>query len=572
MAISVESNEDLYHFTGGRWLSRDVEERNARHLRFNLEALCAEVVKACEGATAIAGFEKLDCTSNRALVFQTDNGKKAVAKLPFKLGGPSDLLICSEVATIKYLRTKGFPTPRVLAYSSNTTNPVGTQYIIMEHTSGVQLSQKWETMSIEQKAKCIQSVHEKLKPMVDLEFPAYGRIYETTHAVNTNMQAIPIDQDFCVGQDCSPMYWDGAVGCERFYHQVRPNRGPWVTFEAYVNGGIDASIAGIPSENSPYITMQARPSWHGTPAECMALLEQLRTVVKTIANDSKSQDILDASKPMLMNYLPKRHVFVSEADPTVVTDIIDFQHSRLEAAYAHPAVFIAFLEPGINPTPEDETLTQLWMQTTMQHTRKLMAPMMVSQTLFRPIATCDTTWLEGAPNLRWALQELREAWGTLGFESGCPIPELPEAEAKKLAAEHIKSEAGLMMRMTLSRGLQCRLDGFVPREEWNQTMRVLLHMWAQLKEGLRDMEVQDGVVMAAEDTRMTWPFDIPSQIGEDLVMIAPKYISTAIPGLFAADPEPEPQQTQAKPKVKEAKKEKGESKGGLFKGLKKRFG
>lgn len=467
------------------------------------------------------------------------------------------------------------PTPNILSHSSSGTNPVGTEYLITDHASGVQLSRRWDSMSAEQRVKLIQNLHEKLKTILDLEFAAYGHIYSTDFARESGFDTVPIDHDSCIGPSASSWYHDGSAGNERYYHQVQPNRGPWKTFEDYLNGGIDMSIASIPSETSPAYTMTSRPSWHGAPAELTQLLETLRTTMKTVAHDPKSEAILNASKPVLLNYLPKRHIFVSDSDPTIITDIIDFQDTPIQASFEYASTFLTFLEdPEENPE-----LTQAWMVNTMQYTPELMASMRISQAFFRPIATFDQSWQQGATNLKWSLQELRKEWDTLKLEAVCPIPALSGVEAEKLRQDYIKSEAAIHMRLSLTNALGCRFDGLVPREEWVKTMINLMMVWSRFRDTIADMEVRDGVVMSAEDVRMTWPFDIPSQMGEDLVLVTPRCMSTAIPKLFAEDDNKEKEvkskeeNAKIKQRAKEEKKEKekSDSKGGLFKSFKKRF-
>lgn len=95
------------------------------------------------------------------------------------------------------------------------------------------------------------------------------------------------------------------------------------------------------------------------------------------------------------------------------------------------------------------------------------------------------------------------------------------------------------------------------------------------------MDITEGVTMGAEDVRLMWPFDIPMQMGEDLVLISPRFVSTAVPGLFSEEPAPSGGAPMAsgdsdrkgdrKKKEKEKEDKKREPKGGFLKGLKKHF-
>lgn len=102
--FDLSTGLDPYNYTTGRWLSHDETEREARFIRFNFDALCQKIVKACTGATSIMSYDKIEGAFNRVFIFHTDNSKRIVAKLPFPLAGPSRLTTNSEIATIQYCK------------------------------------------------------------------------------------------------------------------------------------------------------------------------------------------------------------------------------------------------------------------------------------------------------------------------------------------------------------------------------------------------------------------------------------------------------------------------------------
>lgn len=59
-------------------------------------------MKACEGATVITNYEKKEGQGSRVFIFNTDNGKRVVAKLPFRIGRPNGLIVESELATVHF--------------------------------------------------------------------------------------------------------------------------------------------------------------------------------------------------------------------------------------------------------------------------------------------------------------------------------------------------------------------------------------------------------------------------------------------------------------------------------------
>lgn len=91
-----------HKYTSGRWLRRDIRERDSRILKFDFDALRNKVVELCPGATSIARYEKKEGGYNRNFIFTCDNARRVVARLPTSVAGPARLTTNSEVATIAY--------------------------------------------------------------------------------------------------------------------------------------------------------------------------------------------------------------------------------------------------------------------------------------------------------------------------------------------------------------------------------------------------------------------------------------------------------------------------------------
>ena len=120
-------------------------------------------------------------------------------------------------------KNTGVPIPKILDWSDDATNCVGSEYIIMEHVAGVQLHQKWPHMSGDEKVKCIDAIYRKLKDVANLDFPAYGSLYFST-SVSGSSFTLPLQDDFCIGPHCGTRYWD--CGDCRYYRHYAPNHGP----------------------------------------------------------------------------------------------------------------------------------------------------------------------------------------------------------------------------------------------------------------------------------------------------------------------------------------------------------
>lgn len=244
---NIQTGLDPHVYTSGRWLRNDKLERDSRHISFDFESLCKRVIALCAGAVSIATYDKREGGFNRVFIFTTNNEKRVVARLPFALAGPSMLTTSSEVATIKYRMFCPFfgskdkaatdcydilvqsntsiPIPKILDWSDDASNSIGSEYIIMEHSTGVQLAQRWPTMTGDQQIRCIETVYQKVKEMVDIKFSSYGSLYFGDSSLGSGSQQ-KLNQGFSIGPHCGSTYWDCRVGEPRYYHNVKPNRGP----------------------------------------------------------------------------------------------------------------------------------------------------------------------------------------------------------------------------------------------------------------------------------------------------------------------------------------------------------
>lgn len=126
------------------------------------------------------------------------------------------------------------PVPKVLAWSATTSNPVGSEYILLEHITGVPLVHKWHQMSPEQHIKLLRSISPIMQEMGSLTFPAYGSIYFTEAPFSADL-GIKLPGGFQIGPHCATMYWDCSVGEKRYNHWRTPSRGPCKTHRRLCN-------------------------------------------------------------------------------------------------------------------------------------------------------------------------------------------------------------------------------------------------------------------------------------------------------------------------------------------------
>lgn len=106
------------------------------------------------------------------------------------------------------------PVPKVIGWSSDSSNPVGSEYILMEKASGKQLFQVWGEMNQLQQFSLIKSLVQLESQLAAMQFPAYGSLY-LWDSVSQLDSVVPIDDKYCLG----PMYnasWFPQLGTELY--------------------------------------------------------------------------------------------------------------------------------------------------------------------------------------------------------------------------------------------------------------------------------------------------------------------------------------------------------------------
>ena len=105
------------------------------------------------------------------------------------------------------------PVPKVLAWSSDASNPVGAEYIIMEKAPGVQLCDKWNDMSEREQYYFIKRLCELEGELISIQLPANGGLYlrESMTPEDPFEQldhAADPDRLFCIGPSCGRKWFD----------------------------------------------------------------------------------------------------------------------------------------------------------------------------------------------------------------------------------------------------------------------------------------------------------------------------------------------------------------------------
>jgi O-glycosyl hydrolase len=110
-----------------------------------------------------------------------------------------------------FLRQHGVPIPKVHAWSSNPSNPVGAEYMIMEKAQGTELQNTWYSMEVKQRMDIIGKIVDLEKSLFELRLPASGSIYYKNDP-NIRTETVDIVSDiapntFCVGPSTEYLWW-----------------------------------------------------------------------------------------------------------------------------------------------------------------------------------------------------------------------------------------------------------------------------------------------------------------------------------------------------------------------------
>jgi hypothetical protein len=98
------------------------------------------------------------------------------------------------------------PVPQVLAWNSkHESGPVGTEYVIMEHVSGIPLKNMWSRMTEVQHIELIGSMGKLFEELCTLEFGSFGSLY--LNAADKPPGTYPIDEKYCIGPNCGRQFW-----------------------------------------------------------------------------------------------------------------------------------------------------------------------------------------------------------------------------------------------------------------------------------------------------------------------------------------------------------------------------
>ncbi|KAH6642459.1 kinase-like domain-containing protein [Boeremia exigua] len=343
------SRDELFKYTNGRFLANEKKALDRRYLNFDIDQLCA--VGASTGQQSpVRAIEKMEGGFSKALLLCKEDGSEIIAKMPFSIAGPSKYTTASEVAVLQYCKdamdTNAVPVPKVLAWDSDPSNPVGAEYIMMEKAPGIQLFKIWAEMSDWDKLCIVQQLTKLEGQIARIRFPASGSLYlcesmgDNDTYVSLGRESDPSGQ-FCIGPSCERGWHPPGMTASL---RSAFNPGPWPDLSSFGIALVEREIALLRQE----LTTATYSPPRGSFDEQMTVLEMTKRVMSAL---NEPTFIDRVSEPVLWHTdLHMGNIYVSEEDPAKIVSLIDWQSIVVSPS------FIQARFPEFLPVNEDYAL------------------------------------------------------------------------------------------------------------------------------------------------------------------------------------------------------------------------
>ncbi|KAF7419382.1 hypothetical protein PC9H_001971 [Pleurotus ostreatus] len=216
----------------------DILRHKERKVTFDVDGLCRLAAESVnQSLTDVVSLSKLaEGGFNRTFVVTLRDGRQVVARIPYPVTAPDYYAVASEI-----------PAPKIYRYSTDSDNPAGTPYILMDFVQGSKLSDVWPSLSDHEVISIIHQLTQLESQMMSLSFPAGGSLYFTRDIEKVAPGlGIPLeDNRFCVGPDTKLALWYGR----RTHLDV--NRGPYHSAEEALAAAAHKEIAYLKQFGQP---------------------------------------------------------------------------------------------------------------------------------------------------------------------------------------------------------------------------------------------------------------------------------------------------------------------------------
>ncbi|XBQ86219.1 hypothetical protein V6000_001941 [Aspergillus fumigatus] len=518
-SVDMCAQDDLFRYTSGRWLINEEHQLKQRYVKFNIANLCSEAAALFGPETKCVHIVKLEGNFNKAFLLTMDNGNEVVAKIPCPNSGPRLLTTASEVATLKFLRSHlSIRVPEVYAWSSDPTNPVGTEYILMEKIRGTALAERWGTMNALERYKVIDGIVKMETELESLKLPAYGSLFlQESLPSEYPRYTLPPDLDpngvFCVGPSCS----------RAVYHKPRSQSdvGPWTSILDFALSLPHRELARAADEKEEVQRHLDRFSDSQSVDEYCDLLRKAVLVLPVLSHDPR---VLEGAASVIWHTdLHLGNIYVSSDDPTTIEGVIDWQSAQAVPLFIQ-AQFPEFLRPPKNystgteipslpenfeeldpdqkeKVAEEQTLaaqSKYYEMSCLAYNKSTYDAMKLDRRLWEPFTCCQLFSNGSMVPLRNSLIRLFQDWENIGLPGSCPF-EFTEDDLRR-HNEQVQHYQDTVYLWDIVKG-QLRTDdsGWVPVGQWEPTKDMNKYLFDMYMNTLSDE-------LSPEVAAKRWPF------------------------------------------------------------------
>ncbi|KAE8322473.1 hypothetical protein BDV39DRAFT_196688 [Aspergillus sergii] len=350
----------LFEYTNGRFLVNERSEKAKRYAEFNVDALCTLASYFPSVSLPISKIDKME-----------GGFHKIVAKILFPLRAHSAV-----------------PVPNVIAWNSDASNPIGSEYILMEKARSRQLVDVWGDMDQLQRFKLIKKLARLEGQLASLEFP-----------VMEICEWITINDEYVLGPAYNESWFPQ---CENGNHS-----GPCSSSGRISRTSVFA-LAGRGLTHIQTSTFLPRGPQFGSKDKHSEILEAAMEIIPKLA---EHPIVKPHSRPTLWHrdlhlgnaYNYETGLIKPELPPNY--DEMDADEKAFAVTERDQALLLEFFEAALtkNHLPSSFALTRV--HSAIRH-------------LF---SSCEPTWKDGIIPLRDSLIQISESWHELGLPGSCPF-------------------------------------------------------------------------------------------------------------------------------------------------------
>ncbi|GAQ46488.1 phosphotransferase enzyme family protein [Aspergillus niger] len=455
---------------------------------------------------------------NRVLQITMLDGTKVLSRLPYPSTQPKGFAVASEVATLALLRAHGLPVPRVYAYSTDATNPVGSEYIIMEKLPGRPLGDRWFELSDRERLKVLLQLVQFEAKLHAIQLPASGSIYYASDLPSDSPGIAVPDSDLCIGPSAALKWWFAERA------SLRVDRGPCADPIDVLRNPALKELACLRTHGRPRFPFERayRESMGYRLADPSEHIVSLQSYLKIAPRLLPSAD--EFLRPILRHPdLQPNNIFVS--DDLDIVGLIDWQHAAvlpLFLAAGIPKFFQNYNDPEslhfrLPPTPElndldEEEKAEALHDFRRRHTHffylafterfnepHFRAMDQTTDMLTRRIFShADDPWEGNNIPLQADLVLVAKSWHEYSTDP-CPISISAANSDSIMHLQSMQEEIDLQLKY-IRNAIGISIDGWTPSEEYEAACARARQMKV---DGLASLDAD----YEREMTDRHWPFD-----------------------------------------------------------------